>query len=176
MILSKLKSKLSRRQRGARRQKRKLKKTGKRGHRKQLRLHRRAAKKLQEMIAKVKRQKPASGTGSWGGSKSIAINEVLPVAKRWKIPDTSRKRWATYGNPGSDHYRGNKNAFAIDFATASNYAFGAAIGKALGVPYGGASDDYRNFTIERAGRRFNVQIICGTHGTGPHTHVGIRLL
>ena len=134
----------------------------------------RAIKKLDKLIDKARKAKPASGTGRWGGSKSIIQNEVLPVARRWSISPTSAKRWETFGNPGSDHYMLNRTAFAKDFATASNYAFGIAIGKELGIDYRGTMDDYKSFYIQRAGKTFRVQIICGTHGTGPHTHVGIK--
>ena len=99
---------------------------------------------------------------------------MIPVGKRWGIPVTSRKRSQTYGNPDSDHYIGNELAYAVDFATDSNYAFGMAIGRALGVPYNGIESDYQNFYINRAGYQFRVQVICSTHGSGPHCHCGIR--
>ena len=172
--LKTLRAKLAARVAGFKRQNRKAKKTGKAGHRKQARIHRRAIKKLKALIVKWFRLHPKSGTGAWQGSKSIIVNEVLPVGRRWGIAVTSRKRWQTYGNPGSDHYRGNKDAYAVDFATDSNFDFGVAIGKSLGVPYGGSGSDYNNFYITRAGHTFRVQLICGTHGTGPHCHCGIR--
>jgi len=134
----------------------------------------RAVKKLNGLIAEERRKRPKSGTGSWGGSKSIIQNEVMPVAKYFGIDPTSGKRRETYGNPSSDHFILNTTAFAKDFATDSNYKFGIAIGKSLGINYRGKEDDYKNFYIKRAGKTFRVQIICGTHGTGPHTHVGIR--
>jgi hypothetical protein len=133
-----------------------------------------AIKKLDKLIDKARKAQPESGTGAWGGSKSIVQNEVNTVAHRWGIAKTSAKRWATFGNPGSDHHMLNRTAFAKDYATTNNYAFGVAIGKSLGIDYRGAMDDYKNFYIKRAGKTFRVQIICGTHGTGPHTHVGIR--
>ena len=136
--------------------------------------HQKAINKLERLIEKEKARRPKSGTGAWGGSKSIIVNEVLPVAREWGIPVTSGKRWETFGNPSSDHFMLNRTAFAKDFATDSNYEFGVAIGKALGIGYTGSGSDYASFYIERAGKTFRVQIICGTHGTGPHTHVGIR--
>lgn len=174
MALKKLRSKLAARFAGWKRQNRKAKKTGKKGHRKQARKHRRAIKKIKALIVKWFRLHPKSGTGSWAGTKSIVVNEVLPVGRKWGIPTTSKKRWETFGNPSSDHYRGNKDAYAVDFATDSNFAFGVAIGKALGIPYLGVGSDYQAFYIERAGNTFRVQLICGTHGTGPHCHCGIR--
>lgn len=172
-----LRKKRRRRKKGRKRQLRLFRRTGKRGHKKLAAKHGRAMRKLTALIKKAVerlKRKPESGTGAWGGSKSIVVNEVMPVARAWGISPTSGKRRETFGNPGSDHFVLNLTAFAKDFATDSNYAFGIAIGKALGIAYRGAEDDYRNFYITRAGKTFRVQIICGTHGTGPHTHVGIR--
>jgi hypothetical protein len=135
---------------------------------------RRQARAIKRIKAQIQRRRPASGTGPWGGSESIIVNEVLPVGRRWRITVTSTKRRETFGNPGSDHYVGNKTAYAVDFATDSNYDFGKAVGRSLGVPYNGKGDDYKNFYILRNGRQFRVQLICSTHGSGPHTHVGVR--
>lgn len=158
-----------------------FKRTKKKGHQKEAAKllkkadkDRKAINKLDRLIEKEEKRRPESGTGAWSGSKSIVQNEVMPVARRWGIGTTSAKRWATFGNPGSDHWMGNRTSYAKDFATSSNYSFGVAIGDALGVPYNGSQDDYRAFYIIRAGKSFRVQIICGTHGTGPHTHIGIR--
>lgn len=137
-------------------------------------------KAIDRLIKKIEKEKlrlknnPPSGTGAWGGSKSIVQNEIMPIAREWGIYPTSGKRRETFGNPGSDHFIGNRTAFAKDFATSENGAFGAAIGRALGIGYSGLEDDYKGYYIERSGKKFRVQIICGTHGTGPHTHVGIR--
>lgn len=117
-----------------------------------------------------------SGSPHWGGSDDILRNEVVPVGEKAAIPVTSGKRTETFGNPGSDHHVSQIWASARDFGTANNYAFGVKVGDALGVDYRGAADDYKAFYISRAGRTFRVQIICGTHGTGPHTHVGIELV
>ena len=169
-----LRAKRKRRKAQRNKQARKWRRTGLAGHGKLAVAAGKAVKKLERLIRRVLKRKPASGTGSWGGSKSIIVNEVLPVGAKWSIATTSKKRWETYGNPDSDHYRGNKDAFAVDFATDSNYAFAADIGDALGIAYDGPGDDYRSFYIERAGHNFRVQLIAGTHGTGPHTHIGVK--
>jgi hypothetical protein len=169
-----LREKLARRKKARNRQAKLWRRTKKAGHGKAAKDHTKAIKKLQRLIRRAVNAKPKSGQGPWGGCKSIAVNEVIPVGKRWGIPVTSRKRSQTYGNPSSDHYIGNQLAYAVDFATDSNYAFGMAIGRKLGVPYNGINDDYKSFYINRAGHQFRVQVICSTHGTGPHTHVGIR--
>lgn len=169
-----LRAKLRKRKAARDRQRRLYKKTGDRGHARAAKAHVRAIRKLRKLIRRAINARPKSGEGPWGGCQSIIEREVIPVGKRWKIPVTSRKRSQTYGNLSSDHYIGNELAYAVDFATDSNYAFGMAIGRALGVPYNGISDDYKSFYINRAGHQFRVQIICQTHGTGPHTHCGIR--
>lgn len=166
------------------RQLRKYKKTGKRGHKllaaqkgREARVHEKAIKKLERKIKneKAKPTRPRSGTGAWGGSKSIVQNEVMPIAKKRGITPTSAKRWETFGNPSSDHYMLNTTAFAKDFATTNNYTFAKAIfSKLTGRPGSEWGGDYSFFYISRAGRSFRVQIIAGTHGTGPHLHIGVR--
>ena len=169
-----LREKLRKRKAARDKQARLWKKTKKAGHGKAAKRHTRAIKKIKKLLRKAINARPKSGEGPWGGCQSIIEREVIPVGKKWGIPVTSRKRSQTYGNPASDHSIGNELAYAVDFATDSNYAFGMAIGRALGVPYNGIEDDYKSFYINRAGHQFRVQIICQTHGTGPHTHCGIR--
>lgn len=131
-------------------------------------------------MKKRKRRKPrkrlrADGKGPWAGSKRVIKREVRPIVERHGIRRTSAKRWATYGNPGSDHWRGNLVAYAEDYATADNHDLATKIGRKLGiVEKGERVEDYRSYYITRGGRRFRVQIIAGTHGTGPHLHVGVR--
>lgn len=105
----------------------------------------------------------------WGGCRGVT-NEVIAVVNG-RVPITSRKRWATFGNPGSDHHMSQRNADAVDFGTAENYDLAREIVSKLG---GSWSGDYDSFVITRKGKNFRVQIIAGTHGTGPHLHVGVR--
>lgn len=112
----------------------------------------------------------------WGGSRAVT-NEVIRFVRQHdpRIAVTSQKRSASdplsIANPGSDHSGQNRLADAVDFGTASNYALGRAIARHLG---GSWSTDYESFYIRYDGKRFRVQIIAGTHGTGPHLHVGVR--
>ena len=124
-----------------------------------------------EVLLRRKRQRRHIGTGSWGGSRSVArIGEK--VIKRRGYTITSRKRWATFGNPSSDHWRGNPNAYALDAATANNRGLALEIAKAYGRD---SVQDYQTFVYEAPnGRRFAVQIIYSTHGTGPHLHLGVH--
>lgn len=123
----------------------------------------------------MSRHPRASGRGAWGGSKSVIEREVVPVLERQGVPITSRKRWATYGNPGSDHHRSQLLAYAVDGGVANAHGLADKIGRRLGIIGKGEHvEDYREYRIKRGGRVFRVQIIAGTHGTGPHLHVGVR--
>lgn len=115
----------------------------------------------------------AAGSPHWGGSDDILRNEVEPVAAQWGYRPNSAKRTESFGNPGSDHHTSQTTASARDFPTGNNYALRDAIMRALGV--GGPISDYGNYYITRGGRRYRVQPIAGTHGTGPHLHIGVRL-
>lgn len=120
-------------------------------------------------IAKLR----AADSGRWGGSRAVT-NEVIRIVGG-RAMGTSRKRAGNHplsiANPGSDHNADNKTADAVDFATANNYALARDIARKLG---GSWSGDYDSFIIRRNGKLFRVQIIAGTHGTGPHLHVGVR--
>lgn len=113
----------------------------------------------------------APGYNTWGGCRSVTDNIVLPVLAKHGIPVTSRKRTETYGNPTSDHHVSQTMADAVDGGAANAYGVGDEIGGELGV---GSVDDYVNEYFTYNGVRFRVQIIAGTHGTGPHIHTGIR--
>ena len=113
---------------------------------------------------------PQTGTGPWGGSMSVVEREVVPLMLRHG-PITSRKRSETYGNPTSDHHTSQTSAYAADCGTANNYRLGQEIRSKLDE---GAHRDYENFYFTRSGKQFRGQTICGTHGTGPHTHNGVR--
>lgn len=115
----------------------------------------------------------APGTPHWGGSATIFEQLIKPyVARKYGFQITSEKRV----QEGSDHGTSSVNAYAVDYGTAENYAFGKDIARLLGVPYAGRQDDYKKYPFTAGGKRFRVQIICQTHGTGPHAHIGISRL
>jgi hypothetical protein len=124
-------------------------------------------------IKKRKDQIARRENSKWGGARAVT-NEVIRIVNG-RVPVTSRKRWELFGNPGSDHHRSQKTADAVDFGTAENYALAREIASRLGAP-GQWSGDYDDFIIQRNGRAYRVQMIAGTHGTGPHLHVGVRRL
>lgn len=166
-----------------------FKKRGQRGDRARVAYHRerffrnrKAVKKLVKLTRSQRRQiaewkkrniiPKASGEGDWGGSESVAREiEAVVERKRGKCSG-SEKRTETYGNPGSDHHVSQTTAFAIDFYLVDDYEMATIIAAHFGVEWEG---DYSNFYITRGGKTFRIQIIAGTHGTGPHLHVGCRL-
>lgn len=168
-----------------------FKKRGKRGDKARTRYHlarfranRKAVVKLTRLTRAQKkaikeyrasRPKRASGHGDWGGSESVAREiEAFVEARRGNVSG-SEKRTETYGNPGSDHHVSQTDAYAIDFLLVNDYAMAQELYAYLtGDDAGGWGGDYSNFYIVRGGRRFRIQLIAGTHGTGPHLHAGIR--
>lgn len=154
-----------RRRRRARRRQRKL------GHRRTAARHGKAMRKLRGLIERVKRVVYSTRPGgpAWGGAAYIVRSEVRPIVKRAGYPVTSTKRWETYGNPSSDHYRGNRYAYAEDYGAGTNYGLAQKVREVLD---GGEHVDYASFYIERRGHTYRCQIIAANHGTGPHLHVG----
>lgn len=133
--------------------------------------------KLRRRRKRERREKRQLGRGAWEGTQSFFDLVLDDVAREWGIAGGSEKRWATYGNPGSDHYMGVTNAYAKDYRTGSNRAFAQALKDALCKAVGQESSpvvDYGSFYIRASGRVFRVQIIYSTHGTGPHNHTGIK--
>lgn len=152
----------------------------------QLRGHARAAKRQKGLVARYERLLEARqerraalikrgkrpGPWGWGGGKLVMVFVVYPIMKRRGISPTSGKRRETYGNPSSDHFFLNVWAFAKDWATTNNYPAAQEIRSAL-TP-GELHNDYEEFFFTMFGVTFRGQIIAGTHGTGPHLHVGFK--
>lgn len=116
------------------------------------------------------RERRARSDRRWQGSRAVT-NEIIDiVGKRASV--SSRKRRPTFGNPGSDHHVSQRNADAVDFAIAEAHGLKNEISRSLGGPV--RLPDYGSFAITRNGKRYRVQGIAGTHGTGPHLHYGVR--
>ncbi len=115
-----------------------------------------------------------SGASLYSGARAVT-NEVIDIVNG-RAPVTSRKRSPTHplslANPGSDHSGLNRTADAVDFGIAEAHWLKNEISRKLGGP--GVLPDYGTFTVNRNGRHYRVQIIAGTHGTGPHLHVGVK--
>jgi hypothetical protein len=172
-----LRRKLRARKRARDRQARRYRKTGEAGHGRAAKGHARAVRKLRRLIRRYISRHPESGTGAWGGSKSIVTNEVLPVARRYGVPVTSRKRAATdpltIANPSSDHSILSTESYAADLGTYEGSALAYAIAHALGIS-GYTTGTYASHYITRAGKTFRVQILWAVEGHFDHVHVGIR--
>ena len=175
--LSTLRAKLARRKKARERQTRLWKKTGKAGHGKAARAHTKAIKKLKRLIKRYLLRHPPSGKGKLAGCRSIINNEVLPVAKKYGVPITSRKRAANHplsiANPSSDHNRANRTADAIDLGTVDGSPVAYAIAHSLGIS-GYSTGNYNSYYIERAGKTFRIQILWAVSGHYDHVHVGVR--
>jgi hypothetical protein len=111
-----------------------------------------------------------AGPPRWGGCRRVT-NKIIRIVDG-DAPVTSRKRAACYGNCGSDHHISQLKADAVDFGTANNYRLRDKIMRKLG--YNGNVVDYGNYYITHRGKRYRIQPIAGTHGTGPHLHIGVR--
>lgn len=172
-----LRAKLERRKRARKRQAKLWRKTKERGHGKAARAHTRAIRKLKRLLKKAINARPASGTGPWAGTKSIVVNEVVPVALQYGTPITSRKRAANHplsvANPSSDHNAANEDAYAIDFGTYNGADLASAIARALGIQ-GYANGSYTGHYITRSGNTFRVQILWAVPGHYDHVHVGVK--
>jgi hypothetical protein len=157
------------------RQLRKFRENGLRGNLKAFRREKKAVKYLKKKI-KQRREALAKsllpGWPGWAGGKLIMREIWRAVIKETGISPTSGKRKETFGNPSSDHFWLNLFSFAKDFATGNNQALAQHIRSYLDP--GGIHHDYESFYIVRFGYRFRIQIIAGTHGTGPHLHIGIK--
>lgn len=141
---------------------------------------RKARRKIKGRIRALKRRRRKLRKDRFKnkGATAIIKYEVIPVLVAAGVPVTSRKRWATFGNPSSDHWLGNKDADAADGATHSN-------NDELGSEVASALKDRKTqmwgiveFTITRkhtgSEETYRIQIITEEHGTGPHIHVGVK--
>jgi len=177
--------KRDRARKGRARQLKLFKKTKKTGHKKQAAKwgreavrHDKAIEKLEKAINKQKAKRgPKSGTGVWGGSKSIIVNESDPVAKKQGIPKTSSKRgishWATLLNPDSDHSVLALSAFARDYGTTDGSGLARSIANSLGIS-NYSTGNYNSYYIKRNVWTYRVQILWAVSGHFDHVHVGIR--
>ena len=135
-------------------------------------------KKRIEEIEKA-RAEAKTGTGAWGGSMSIVEQEVVvPVYGKNGVPVTSRKRAATHPlsikTPGSDHNMANTTAYAADGGTFNGAETAQDAANALGIS-GYSTGNYNTYTITRAGKSFQVQILWAVPGHFDHVHTGVHL-
>jgi hypothetical protein len=118
----------------------------------------------------------------WGGSR-FYTNRAIEFIDSIRSPNpaiNSRKRFATFGNPGSDLHVSQIRADAVDFNLVEDHDAATKLARHFGWRGSGTFPDYGTFTTQRKvwplGRvhTFRHQIIAGTHGTGPHLHHGVE--
>lgn len=113
------------------------------------------------------------GAPSWGGSDQLLERTAEPVVRKLRgVESNSAKRSETYGNPSSDHHTSQTLASARDWPLVNDYATRNAVMRAFGVE--AVIHDYGSYYVYVDGARFRLQPIAGTHGTGPHLHLGCR--
>lgn len=115
----------------------------------------------------------------WGGSEGVAVT-AKRVAAAMGIPVTSQKRnlaqtIAVGSSTASDHYTGNRTAFAVDFGVAGSRGDQLArrICRAYGIPTS-TIGTFNGHIIKVDGKRFRIQLLWRVAGHFDHVHVGIR--
>ncbi|HZI14036.1 MAG TPA: peptidoglycan-binding domain-containing protein, partial [Myxococcus sp.] len=127
--------------------------------------------------------KPGGGNidagGGWGGSRNVA-NAAKSIAASMGIPVTSEKRnlaqtQAAGSSTSSDHYTGNKTAYAVDFgvAGARGDQLARAIAKKYGIPLSNIGT-YNGHNIRVDGQNYRLQLLWRVEGHFDHVHLGIR--
>jgi hypothetical protein len=96
------------------------------------------------------------------------------------VPVTSTKRdLATTrrvgSSTGSDHYTGNRNAYAVDLGVSGSRGTELArrIADAYGIPRSSIGT-YNRHTINVGGQRYSVQLLWQVSGHYDHVHLGVR--
>ena len=128
--------------------------------------------------------KPGSASGiraggGWAGSEGVA-DAAKAIARERGIPVTSLKRTLADtkrvgSTTNSDHYVGNKSAYAVDFGVAGKRGdeLAKAIAKKYGIPEGNIGT-YKKHTITIEGEKYNLQLLWKVKGHYDHVHLGIR--
>jgi peptidoglycan hydrolase-like protein with peptidoglycan-binding domain len=136
---------------------------------------------------KGKVQKPGSvggggsvtSGGGWGGSEKVA-NAAKSIAASMGIPVTSQKRnladtIRVGSTTASDHYTGNKTAFAVDFGVSG--ARGDQLARAIAQKYGIPLSNIGTFNghnVRINGATYRLQLLWRVAGHFDHVHFGIR--
>lgn len=115
----------------------------------------------------------------WGGSEGVA-DTAKRIAKRMGLPVTSQKRTLAEtlrvgSTTASDHYVGNRTAFAVDFGVSGSRGdtFARALCKAYGIPTS-AIGTFNGYYRRYDGVTFRLQLLWRVSGHYDHVHIGIR--
>jgi hypothetical protein len=117
--------------------------------------------------------KARSGDALWAGSRYFTNRCIEIVGSRADV--NSRKRVATFGNPGSDHHVSQLTADAVDFDIAEAHGLADELAREIGGPRDIADFEHWFVKHPHNGKTYRGQFIARTHGTGPHLHCGFRL-
>jgi hypothetical protein len=125
----------------------------------------------------------ATLNGAWGGSKDV-VDVAVNIGRRngLKVTSTKRATKNTASGNTSDHWVGNKTAYAADQSNGSSPTpemdrTAKEIAQAFGISWSGSG--LAQTTVTVAGKRFRVQLIYrsmigGNHYN--HVHFGARLV
>ncbi len=115
----------------------------------------------------------------WGGSEGVA-DAAKAIAREMGVPVTSQKRdLATTrrvgSSTGSDHFTGNKNAFAVDLGVSGKKGdeLARAIAKKYGIPERNIGT-YNRHIINVDGQKYSLQLLWKVQGHFDHVHLGIQ--
>ncbi|ADO72548.1 peptidoglycan-binding protein [Stigmatella aurantiaca] len=136
-------------------------------------------------LAAMEKAARSQGTGDidagrgWGGSEGVA-DAAKAIARDMGIPVTSQKRnladtQRVGSTTGSDHYTGNKNAFATDFGVSGQRGdqLARAIAKKYGIPASNIGT-YNRHTVNVDGQKYSLQLLWKVKGHFDHVHLGIQ--
>jgi len=112
---------------------------------------------------------------SWGGGQSIFSQAITPFMRRRGLSAGSTKRGVIPGSStASDHYVGNRDAYAVDYPTYRGEDDARALARRLGIK-GWRPNSYQSFNVSVDGVRFRAQILWGAAiDHSDHVHVGFK--
>jgi len=128
---------------------------------------------------KVPKPPPIKAGGPWGGSQKVT-NEAKRIAATMGIPVTSQKRnladtRRVGSSTDSDHYTGNKTAFAVDFGVSG--ARGDQLARAIASKYGippGKIGTFNGHVVRVGGASYRLHLFWRVAGHFDHVHLGVR--
>jgi hypothetical protein len=111
----------------------------------------------------------------WGGGQSIFGQAITPFMRRRGLKAGSAKRGVIPGSStASDHYVGNRDAYAVDYPTYKGEDDARALARRLGIE-GWRPNSYQSFNVRVDGVRFRAQILWGAEiDHSDHVHVGFK--
>ena len=111
----------------------------------------------------------------WGGGQSVFAQAITPFMRKRGLKPGSNKRGVIPGSStASDHYVGNRDAYAVDYPTFKGEDDARALARRLGIK-GWQPNTYQSFEVRVDGERFRAQILWGAGiDHADHVHVGLK--